>query len=70
MTNHTNHLRLFKVLEGDKPHYFFHKGMAKKFRDALIEAGKSAVIMRGPDHRKGESFNVSEQTPSSKQAAW
>lgn len=70
MTNHTNYLRLFKVLEGDKPHYFFHKGMAKKFRDELEAIGKPAVVMRGPDHRRGESFNVSKQTPSSKRRDW
>ena len=58
--------RLFKVIGADgKPRYFKHKQMAKGYRDEV-----GGVVMRGPDHRRGESFNVSQQTPSSKRAAW
>jgi hypothetical protein len=28
------------------------------------------TVARGPDHWRGESFNVSKQTPSSKRSAW
>jgi hypothetical protein len=59
-------LRLFKIMKGNEAVYFNNKAMAKLERDALIAEGKTAVVMRGPDHRKGESFNKSSQTPSSK----
>lgn len=55
--------RLFKVMEGEKPVYFNNKRSAKRLRDKLIEAGKAAVVMRGPDHYRGESFNKSRQMP-------
>ena len=58
-------LRLFKIMKGDEPVYFNNKRLAKLERDALIAEGKQAVVMRGPDHWKGESFNVSSKTPKS-----
>lgn len=58
--------RLFKIIVDGKPAYYKDRKIAKAARDA---AG-GGVIMRGPDHWKGESFNVSEQTPSSKKASW
>ena len=57
--------RLFKVIVEGKPVFFKERMHA---RAARIEHG--GVVMRGPDHRRGESFNVSEQTPSSKGAEW
>ena len=55
-------LRLFKVEENGTPVYFNDKRKAKIERDRLIAEGKSAVVMRGPDHRKGESYNENEQS--------
>ena len=52
-------LRLFKVdPDGKTPVYFSNKRQAKAARDKLREEGhEKAVIMRGPDHIRGESFN-------------
>lgn len=47
-------LRLFKVVHNDKTYHFTSKRTAMVFRDKADYAG---VIMRGPDHRRGESFN-------------
>ena len=59
-------LRLFKVEAGGNPVYFENKRLAKRERDRLHDDGKTdIVIMRGPDHRRGESFNVSKQTERS-----
>lgn len=55
-------LKLFKVMKGDRAVYFNNKGTAKRERNALIAAGTHAVVMRGPDHWRGESFNVSKRT--------
>ena len=52
-------LRLFKIdIDGKTPVYFNNKRQAKAERDKLREEGYAdAVVMRGPDHRRGESFN-------------
>jgi hypothetical protein len=58
--------RLFKLQIEGKPEYFDNKKIAKIRRDRAFgpDAVKhGGVIMRGPDHWKGESFNVSKQTP-------
>ena len=49
-------LALFKVVDGDKAYHFSDKQAAKAQRDKL----PGAVVMRGPDHWKGESFNTSK----------
>ena len=55
-------LRLFKIEAGADPVYFDSKRVAKHERDKLIDDGKTGiVVMRGPDHKRGESFNVSQQ---------
>lgn len=60
--------RIFKVLTpGFDPRYFRYKSQAKRLRDTMIQdQGRTSVVCRGPDHWRGESFNVSTQTPSSK----
>lgn len=52
-------LRLFKIdVDGKTPVYFNNKRQAKAERDKLRDAGhETVVVMRGPDHRRGESFN-------------
>jgi hypothetical protein len=50
-------LRLFKIKLKSHNYYFFTKKGAKKMRDHLIADGTPTVVMRGPDHRLGESFN-------------
>lgn len=60
------HLRLFKIYA----QYFQEKRYAKLFRDEINIGGAGAVVMRGPDHWRGESFNVSKQTQSSKRRIW
>lgn len=58
--------RLFKLMVEGKPEYFDNKKLAKIRRDRAYgpDAAKhGGVIMRGPDHWKGETFNVSTQTP-------
>ena len=58
--------RLFKIEAGDTPVYFDNKRLARRERDLMYDDGKTdVVIMRGPDHRRGESFNVSQQTERS-----
>lgn len=61
-----NRMLLYKIQHGDThPIYFKDKRTAKDHQFDLIEAGaKSVVIMRGPDHWKGESFNKTTNTPS------
>lgn len=61
--------RLFKVMVEGKPEYFDHKKLAKIRRDRAYGPENGGVVMRGPDHWKGESFNVSEQTASSKKTS-
>ena len=54
-------LKLFKIQPGKKVDaiFFSCKRQAKKKRDDLREGGNmSVVVMRGPDHYRGESFNV------------
>lgn len=52
-------MKLFKVVSPrfKEPQYFSDKMVAKNFRDELEPA--SLVVMRGPDHWRGESFNRS-----------
>ena len=61
--------RLFKVATatGRDPAYFNNKGVAKADRDARVAP---CVVMRGPDHWRGESFNVSTRTASSRGIVW
>lgn len=57
-------LRLFKIEHGKTLTYFDVKSLAKRARNQLIKGGASnIVVMRGPDHYRGESFNVSNQMP-------
>jgi hypothetical protein len=62
--------RLFKVVSPrfPEPTYFGNKEDAKSFRDELEPA--NLVVMRGPDHWRGESFNVSKQTPKRGARKW
>lgn len=46
-------LALFKIVDGNVATHFSHKEDAKTARDA----GTGLVVMRGPDHWRGESFN-------------
>ncbi len=59
-------LNLFKVMVGKEPFYFGRKVDAKQHRDMLPSntSGKYAdrVVMRGPDHWRGESFNKSTRS--------
>lgn len=52
-------LKLFKLIDAEgEPVYFDNKRLAKRKRDELREEMEGdIIIMRGPDHRKGESFN-------------
>lgn len=50
-------LRLFKVMDGDAPLYFDSRRAAKAKRDDLRDDGKTADVLRGPDHRRGETFD-------------
>lgn len=64
-------LKLFKVMKGDRAVYFEDKQTAKRERDALRAATNAdTVVMRGPDHWRGESFNVSTRTIGRRQPAW
>ena len=61
------HMLLYKIKHGaSQPVYFKDKRAAKMHRDDLVENGvkEVVVIMRGPDHWKGESFNKTTNTPS------
>lgn len=65
-TGDTRIKRLFKLMVEGKPEYFDNKKLAKIRRDRAYgpDATKhGGVIMRGPDHWKGESFNTATQTP-------
>ena len=53
----TPRLRLFKVMKKGEPTFFSRKDSAKAERNAQNKNGGSAVVMRGPDHWRGESFN-------------
>ncbi len=54
-------LNIFKV-EAKTPAYFQNKGEAKKVRDLGNGYGGVLVVMRGPDHWRGESFNTTKRT--------
>lgn len=57
-------LKLFKIEYGKTLTYFDNKRLARRARDQLVEGGAfNIVVMRGPDHYRGESFNVSNQMP-------
>ena len=57
-------LKLFKVQANPNlaPVYFDSKRAAKHMRDDLNNDAhySGVVVMRGPDHWKGESFNTSK----------
>lgn len=55
-------LRLFKIEVEGKPVYCDDKRVAKRLKKDY----GAEVVMRGPDHRLGESYNIASQTPSSK----
>ncbi len=51
-------LKLFKLETDAGPVYFNDRTRAKHERDVLREAGQEGLkLCRGPDHRKGETFN-------------
>lgn len=50
-------LKLFKIVVGKEPFYFNRKVDAKRARDDLLLNTSDRVVMRGPDHWRGESFN-------------
>lgn len=50
-------LRLFKIQDGTEALYFDNKRLAKRKRDDMIDEGKTVTVRRGPDHRKGETFD-------------
>ena len=54
--------KLFKVVSPRfaEPKFFQSKVAAKKARDELEPA--NLVVMRGPDHWRGESFNKTKLT--------
>jgi len=57
-------LKLFKVSISTGDLFFQSKKTAKKLRD---KTGSGCIVMRGPDHWRGESYGRSlYQTPSSK----
>ncbi len=66
--------KLFKLSVGTGLEFFQSKRAAKKVCDKLNEDRKRAgsplfVVMRGPDHWLGESFNVSHQMMKQRQNA-
>lgn len=51
-------LKLFKLHpRGGEPIYFDNKRLAKRKRDQMIDEGKTVTVRRGPDHRRGETFD-------------
>ncbi len=51
-------LKLFKLETDTGPVYFNDRRRARYERDALRDAGQNGVnLLRGPDHRKGETFD-------------
>ncbi len=48
-------LKLFKVFFKGRDHFFQNKQMAKNF--GREQGLKGAIVHRGPDHWRGESFN-------------
>ncbi len=68
-----NRMLLYKIQHGvSQPVYFKDKRTAKMHRDDLVENGAKGVIviMRGPDHWKGESFNKTTNTPKTQKGRW
>jgi len=72
---YASQLKLFKVVPpgAEGAFCFQNKRKAKKMRDTIREACNEAakqkiVIMRGPDHWRGESFNKSRRTRGSRSA--
>jgi hypothetical protein len=67
-------LKLFKVVAGGTPFYFETKMDAKHYRNMKPSntsgAYSDSVVMRGPDHWRGESFNKSAVTKSQKKDIW
>ncbi len=57
---HSSQRKLFKVGH-TMPVYYQNKETAKADRDHRRGNGGFAVVMRGPDHWRGESFNKSHQ---------
>lgn len=58
---------LFKVTPDREPLYFKSKAAAKEARD---ESDRMCIVMRGPDHWRGESYGRPlNQTHSSKHGA-
>ena len=57
--------RLFKVIRDGSPVFFDYKPQAKAVRNAI----NGAVVMRGPDHGLGESFNTSPRVRG-KRSTW
>ena len=53
-------MKLFKVTTKHASVYFDNKPAAKRYRDEFMG---ETFVMRGPDHNKGESFNVSRPVP-------
>ena len=62
--------KLFKVINHGKPIFCDSKQTAKAVRDLARQGGENSVVMRGPDHWRGESFNVSSRTRSHQKAEW
>lgn len=58
-------LKLYKIVDGTgAPIYFAGKRAARHALEGVREVGMEGVLMRGPDHWKGESFNDSKQVPT------
>ena len=69
---YASQLKLFKV-GSYMPAYFQSKRAAKRWRDKtsdmLVSSEPRFVVMRGPDHWRGESFNKSKRTRGPR-SAW
>ena len=63
-------MNLFKIeTQNSGPVFFPNKDEAKDFRLEMQDGGaKNVVIMRGPDHRRGESFNKTVNTPKTRKS--
>ena len=62
-------MQLFKIQPETymAPVFFSDQRRAKIYRETLREEGfKDVVIMRGPDHRRGESFNTVTTMPKNR----
>ena len=56
-------MKLFKVGAMGGVTYFHTKPAAKNYRNSNKGRAGYLCVMRGPDHNKGESFNVSRPVP-------